>query len=104
MNENDLSRTTFARYKSLPAEQKLQFEHDLEYYRKDIRTGFLWWFVASHRAYLGLWWSQVAFWVTLGGVFVWWTMDAFNMEKMILAYNRDVAERIMSGIEVRDAA
>lgn len=100
MNQNDLSPSTFAQYKSLPPDVRLQFEHDLEYYRKDIRTAYLWWFVASHRGYLGLWWSQVAFWLTAGGLLVWWVVDIYHMERMVLAYNQDVSERIMRGMGV----
>lgn len=100
MNQNDLSRKTFAAYKRLPPHLQLIFAHDLEYYRKDIRTGFLWWFVlGSHRGYLGLWWSQIAFWLTGGGLLAWWVIDAFRMEEMVLTHNRDVAERIMQGME-----
>lgn len=100
MNENDLSRSTFTAYKRLSPDQQAQFAHDLECYRKDVRVGYLWWFaLGSHRAYLGQWPLQLLFWITLGGVFVWWVVDAFNMEKMVLAYNHDVSERIMRGLK-----
>jgi len=99
MNENDMSRRTRQRIRFLTPEQQERFEMELEARRKDVRNGYLWWFaLGSHYGYLERWQMQALFWITLGGLGVWWFADIWRMEKMVLAYNRSLSEWILDAV------
>lgn len=65
-----------------------------EYRRKAKSSGvayLLWFFLGFHYAYVGKWGMLVLFWVTFGGFFIWWLVDAFRIPGVINDYNKDVA-------------
>jgi hypothetical protein len=65
-----------------------------EYRRRARKVGvaYLFWFLlGSHYAYLGRWWRQWFFWMTAGGVFIWWFVDFFRLPRLVEEYNRDAA-------------
>jgi hypothetical protein len=84
----------------LPAERQAEF---LELYRKRAKStavGYLLWFIAWHYAYVGKWGVQFLFWFTLGGLFVWWLVDAFRIPGLVRQYNEDVAVSLMRDLAI----
>lgn len=76
----------------LPAQRQEEFVE--EYSRKARQAPIayiLWLCLGWHYMYQKKWGLQVVFWLTLGGFFVWWLVDAFRIPAMIRDYNKDVA-------------
>ena len=72
---------------------------------KNPATAWILWFVlgvlfihGAHRFYLGRIGSGIGMLLTLGGVFVWWIIDAFLMAGMIKANRRNVEKEILDEI------
>lgn len=53
-----------------------------------------WFFIGVHYAYLGKWFYQILFWLTLGGFGIWWVIDLFHIPTKIENYNYKVAKEI----------
>ncbi len=49
--------------------------------------------VGGQYGYVGRWGLQILFWVTLGGLMVWWIVDLFRIPGMVRRYN----ERFSNG-------
>jgi hypothetical protein len=84
MVKNELARLSAAK----------QAEFLEEYNRKSRQTAIayvLWFFLGFHYVYQKKWGIQILFWLTSGGFFVWWLVDAFRVPGMIKNYNKDVA-------------
>jgi hypothetical protein len=77
--------------KLAPADQQAFLE---EYRRreKSTRVGLLLCFLLGcHYIYLREWGSQFLFWLTGGGLLIWWLVDLFRVSGMVRDYNNDVA-------------
>jgi len=73
-----------------------------EYRRKAKSTGpayLLWLLLGWHYAYVRKWGIQVLFWVSVGGLFVWWFIDLFRISGMIRDYNKDVAVDVLRNLK-----
>ena len=69
-----------------------------EYERRAKRTSdayVLWLFLGWHYAYLRKWGIQILFWVTVGGLFIWWIADLFRIPALVNDYNKDVAISVL---------
>ncbi|BDC98290.1 hypothetical protein PEPS_05710 [Persicobacter psychrovividus] len=52
---------------------------------------------SAHYAYNGKWGMQILFWLTAGGLGVWWLIDIFRMSSIIKKYNdKQLANAIIS--------
>lgn len=52
-----------------------------------------------HYAYLGRWWLQTAYYVTFGGLIMWFLVDLFTFWTQVCSYNNQLAlERIIPEI------
>jgi len=85
----------------------------LAYLTPDEQRAFLWRYRAQAKSplvalmFLPLGWHylylrkrglQVLFWLTLGGLAVWWVSDLFRIRRLVRDYNRRVAGRIMRAL------
>ena len=50
--------------------------------------------LSAHYLYLGRWWVQVPYFLTLGGCFLWWLVDLFRTNGLTYRANREIARRI----------
>lgn len=85
----------------LPPQKQEEFVE--EYRRKAKSTGpayLLWLFLGWHYVYLRKWGIQILFWVTLGGLFVWWLIDLFRIPGMVMDYNKDVSVDVLRNLKV----
>lgn len=80
-------------------DQRRWFDKEFGAQRKNIRNAFLFWFLLSHYGYFGQWSKQILFWLTAGGVGVWWIIDAFRMERAVITYNRGISIQVLGSIE-----
>lgn len=84
----------------LPAQRQEEFVE--EYRRKAKSSGpayLLWFLVGGHYLYLGKWGIQFLFWITLGGLLVWWLADLFRLPGMLRDFNQDVAVDVLKNLE-----
>lgn len=73
-----------------------------EYLRRrksEVVAYILWLFLGWHYIYLRKWLTQILFWGTLGGLFVWWFIDFFRIPNLVKDYNRDVAIQVLKDIK-----
>ncbi|MDT8447132.1 MAG: TM2 domain-containing protein [bacterium] len=50
--------------------------------------------LSAHYLYLGRWWLQIPYSLTLGGCFLWWLVDLFRVSSMTYQANRQLARRL----------
>ncbi len=68
--------------------------------RKSTLLAFvLLWILGLHYAYLGKWWMTLIFWITFGGLFIWWFIDLFRVFGMVRDYNKTVAFNVLKDIQ-----
>lgn len=51
-------------------------------------------FVGGHYAYLNRWGTQIFFWLTLGGLGIWWLIDVFRLANMVYDFNDPIFEEL----------
>jgi hypothetical protein len=51
-----------------------------------------------HYLYLRKGGLQILFWLTLGGLAVWWLLDIFRLPGLVRNYNRRVAVHVMRAL------
>ena len=59
----------------------------------------LWFFFGLHYAYMGKWGVQIVFWLTAGGLFIWWFIDLFRLSGIVDNHNKDVAMNAMIAVK-----
>ncbi len=70
-------------------------KHELNAQVKSSGTAYLFWFLlGAHYAYLGKWGLQILFWITVGGLMLWWLIDLFRIPGMTNRYNAKIFEKI----------
>ena len=65
-------------------------------------TFALWFFLGAHYAYMGKWGLFILFWLTGGGFFIWWFVDAFRISSLIDNLNEDIAMDIFQRVKLMD--
>jgi hypothetical protein len=73
-----------------------------EYRRRSKSTAvcyLLWLCLGWHYAYLRKWGIQVLFWLSAGGLIIWWLIDLFRIPGLIENYNRDTAIAAMRDLK-----
>ena len=97
---DDLPATVRNELDMLPAQRQKEFLE--EYGRKAKSTGpayVLWFLVGGHYVYLRKWGVQFLFWLTVGGLLVWWLVDLFRIPGMIRDFNTDVAVEVLKNVK-----
>ena len=72
-----------------------------EYWRKRKHVGrayAAWFFLGCHYAYLGKWPTQLIYWLTLGGLWVWLIIDAFRIPQLVRDRNKDIAMGVLRDV------
>jgi len=74
----------------------------LEASLRSLGIAYILFFIAwAHYAYLGKWGKQILFWITLGGLGIWWLFDLFRIPGLIERYNAPILDDI-DYLEYRD--
>ncbi len=82
--KNELSKLT-------PENQK-EFIDEFKRKMKSIPLSYIFWILfGSHYIYLGKWLTQIIFWLTIGGLLIWWLIDIFRIPLMVIDLNKDIA-------------
>ena len=84
----------------LDAQRQDEFLQEYRRKRKSVGAAYLLWlFLGWHYAYLGKWGVQVLFWLTVGGVGVWWLIDLFRVPGMVADTNKDRATAVLVNLK-----
>jgi len=51
-------------------------------------------FAGAHYAYLGRWGTQIFFWLTFGGLGIWWLIDVFRLPGLVDYYNDPIFDEL----------
>ncbi len=90
------SRVVYDKLVDMTDDQKRSFMEEFYRKKKQVRFGYIFWFLFGlHYAYIGRWGMQVIFWITAGGLGIWWLIDAFRMTGIIRDHNTDMSTKIM---------
>ncbi len=88
----------------LPAQKQEEFIEEYRRKEKSVGIGYILWLLPLlpfgwHYAYLRKWGIQILFWLTFGGLFIWWLIDAFRIPLMIRDYNKDIAVDVLRNLK-----
>jgi len=62
---------------------------------KSTGVAILFWFlIVAHFAYLNKWVIQIIFWITIGGLGVWWLIELFLIPGRVSSYNAEIYQKI----------
>jgi hypothetical protein len=69
---------------------------DYEARVKSLAFAYMAWFLFGwHYIYLRRTGMQIAFWLTFGGLAMWWVVDAFRLPGLVQRLNEDTARELM---------
>ncbi|RNI29245.1 TM2 domain-containing protein [Rufibacter latericius] len=74
-----------------------------QYVQRKKSTGFaylLWVFFGLHYAYVNRWGLQFLFWITAGGLGIWWLVDLFRMPGIVRRYNHKQALECLGSVRM----
>ena len=81
----------------LPADLRDSFQRDFVQRRKSIAVAFLLWaLVGAHYAYLRQRRQQLLFVFSLGGLGIWWAVDAVRIPRLVERVNSDIARSLVA--------
>ena len=67
---------------------------------KSTGTAYLFFFLFGfHYIYLGKWFTQILFWLTLGGIGIWALIDLFTISDKVNSYNAKIFQQIEDSVE-----
>lgn len=67
---------------------------------KSVIVAYLAWLCLGwHYVYTKNWFLQLLYWATLGGMFIWMSIDLFRMPRIVRSYNRKVAVQILRDLK-----
>ena len=61
---------------------------------KSTGLGYLCWIFGCHYAYVNKWGIQILFWLTAGGLLIWWIIDFFRIPSLVKIYNLELGQGI----------
>lgn len=84
----------------LSASKQEAFLEEYNRKRKDVATIYLLWFLLGWHYGLGFqkWGTQILYWITFGGFFLWMVIDAIRIPGMVDEYNKDIALSTMRNL------
>ena len=91
MAEVQLPAAFQAQLDKLPPDAQLAFHDQYNRRARSLGTAYLIGFFGWHYGYLKEWGKQILFWISGGGLLVWWVVDLFRMKKMCEDYNSVIA-------------
>jgi len=87
---------------SLPAQWQQEFTEEYSRNKKSLGLAYLFLIIVfwAHYGYLKKWGLQVLFWVTAGGLGIWWLIDIFRLPGLVKNYNTELAIHVMRNLKV----
>jgi len=83
-------------FEKLSPEAQISVKRDYAKREKSMAFAYLAWLLLGwHYLYLKRVGLQLAFWLTLGGFFVWWFIDLFRVAGLVNRMNEDTARELM---------
>ncbi len=81
------------------AAQQSQFVDEFKRKARNPTTALILAILGLHYFYLNKFGMQALFWITLGGIWIWWIIDLFRIKSIIKDQNKDVAIDIMRSMK-----
>ncbi len=83
-------------FEKLSPDAQIAVKRDYELRKKSVAFAyFAWLFLGWHYLYLRRVGLQIAFWLTVGGFFIWWFIDLFRVAGLVSRMNEDTARELM---------
>lgn len=77
-------------------DQQEQFAEEYDRRKKTTPGAYGFWLLFGlHYGYLGQWGMQILFWLTGGGLLLWWIVDAFRIGDLVRGHNNNVATAVL---------
>ena len=84
----------------LPAQKQEEFIEEYKRKAKSVGVAYILWLIGGwHYVYLRRWGIFILFWLTAGGLFIWWLIDIFRIPGMIRDYNKDIAIDVLRNLK-----
>lgn len=85
----------------MPAQKQEEFLEEYKRKAKSLPVAYLFLIVvlAMHYGYTGRWGLQILFWVTFGGLWIWWLVDLFRLPGIVGDHNKDLAIEVMRNLK-----
>lgn len=99
--EKTLTTTVKSALSKMSTEEQMMFQE--QYERKSKGSGlmiFLAIFFPIQLLLLGKIGIGIAFWLTCGGLGIWWLIEIFLAPKRVREYNEDIATKILTDIKI----
>jgi len=76
------------------------FEDEFNKKRKSLGTSYFFWLFGFHYLYMGKFMTFIFFFITFGGLFIWWLFDVFRLPSIVRNHNKTVALSVLRDIQV----
>lgn len=78
---------------SLPYEEERYMAKHLPERKRCLKTAIIYWIFGCHYFYLHKKWTNIVYWLTLGGFLVWMLIDLYRLPMMVDEANEDIATK-----------
>lgn len=94
----ELEEFLSSKFRTLSAEKKSEL---LALYKKKRKTGVIvvFWLFNLHYAYVGRWKRFFLFFLSFGGLLIWWLIDFFRLDTILRECNKKKAEELFDKLE-----
>jgi hypothetical protein len=94
----ELEEFLSSKFRTLSDKKKSEL---LKIYKKKRKTGVIivFWLFNLHYAYVGRWKRFFWFFLTFGGLLIWWLIDFFKLNTILKEYNKKKAEELFDKLE-----
>ena len=100
----DLSLTSQKQYQLLSDEAKFYIKKQYKKKRKSLFLAYLCWImIGMHYGYMRKWSTQMIYWVTGAGFFVWMFIDMFRIPGIVNAHNEELLEDIIMKLKMYES-
>lgn len=98
---DDLPSMVRSELGKLSAQKQEEFIEEYQRKTKSIGIAYLFLIIifTMHYGYIRKWGLQVVFWLTLGGVGIWFLVDLFRLPGLVRDYNKDIATDTMRNLK-----
>lgn len=83
----------------LSAQKQEEFVEEYKRKAKSRGIAYILWLIGFHYLYVRKWGTQILFWITAGGLLIWWFIDLFRTGGIVRDYNKDVATDILRNLK-----